>query len=260
MHPAFARLTARKAGIALAIVAVLLVALSMAAATPAADATTTVQPTPTAESSTTGDSVASTDPSSSGTTGGGGSVNNEVVVLNITDGRFANRAGFGIARVTGGDVTNTNSAAATSSCSDCRTVAVAVQIVLVMGDSDYIAPRNQAVAINNNCLRCQSFALAYQYVVSTGGIVHFTSEGQQKLAGLEEQVRELTGSDLLFLELEEQVDELVERMWDVVDEEVVKVGLEPQGSASKDSDRAEDHSATSASPTASPLFRLSPTG
>jgi len=185
-------------------------------------------------------------------TGGGGAVNNEVVVLNVTDGRFANRAGSGIARVTGGDVTTTNSAAATSSCTDCRTVAVATQIVLIMGDSDYIAPTNQAVAINTNCLRCHSYALAYQYVITTDGIVHFTTAGQRRLAELEAAIRDLAASELPFLELEAQIDALVEQMWAVVDNELVQAGVDAKGSAAKDSDRADEDGSASAEAPSSP--------
>ena len=209
--------------------------------------------TTSATTDATADSSASTEAG-----GGGGKVNNEVVVFNVTDGRFAHRAGFGTARVTGGDVTNTNSAAATSSCNDCRTVAVAVQAVLVMGDSHSIAPRNQAVAINNNCLRCESYALAYQYVVSTRGIVRFTAEGEQRLAELQRHITELAASDLGFLELEAQIDSLVEQMWAVVDEEVVRVGLRPQGTPSKDSDQAVDDSTASPTPSESPSSSPSP--
>jgi putative peptide zinc metalloprotease protein len=252
------RWSARKAGLIAVSVALLLAGFSVARATLAGGEASGPAPTEVAspaDPSTTSDPGGSTQ--TSGDVGGGGSVNNEVVLLNLTDGRFAHRARFGTARVTGGDVTNTNSAAATSSCSDCRTVAVAVQIVLVMRDSAYIAPRNQAVAINNSCLRCESYALAYQYVVSTGGIVHFTPEGQQRLAELEAQISHLTASDLGFLELEARIDAIVEQMWSVVDEEVVRVGMNPRGSASKDSDRAQSETATSPAPSESPT---GPTG
>jgi putative peptide zinc metalloprotease protein len=203
-------------------------------------------------------SYESTDSPSTGTDGkadsggGGGNVNNEVVIVNQTDGRSAERAGFGFARVTGGDVTNTNSAAAVASCADCRTIAVAVQAVLVMGDSDNIAPVNQAVAINTGCTRCDTYALAYQYVVSTDGIVRFTSAGQQRLAALRAQVSDLVSSELGFLEMEVEIDALVEQMWQVVDEETVAVG--GGGTPSKSRDVAEDGAASSPSPavTASP--------
>ena len=138
-------------------------------------------------------------------------------------------------------------------CTDCRTVAIATQIVLVMGDSDVIAPRNQAVAINSGCLRCHTYALAYQYVVSTDGVVRFSSAGLQRLADLESQIRALGASDLPYLELEAQVDALVEQMWAVVDEEIIAVGGRPNGQSYQDSDQAEgSDSSPSPSPTASP--------
>lgn len=183
--------------------------------------------------------------------GGGGTVNNEVVVLNTTDGRFAQRSGFGIAKVTGDTAENQNAAAATSSCTDCRTVAVAVQIVLVQRtDAANISPRNFAIAINNNCLRCETFAAAYQYIVTTQGIVRFTPEGQRRLSELQNQIRAIAATDgMPFPELEAQIDALVEQMWAVVDEETRLVG--GSGRAYKDSDEATEDN-PSPSPTMSP--------
>jgi hypothetical protein len=241
--------SAWRIALVVAIVAALLAALSGARATLDGGETTepgsvVSEPAASSDSPATGPEGSSEDLSGS-SSGGGGGVNNEVVVQNLVDGRFAHRAGFGMARVTGGDVTNTNSAAAVSSCSDCRTVAVAVQAVLVMGDSDLIVPRNQAVAINSQCLRCHSYALAYQYVVSTGGMVRFTPEGSQRLAELRAQISSLAAGDLPFLELEARIDALVEQMWAVVDQQVVRVGRQPKGSATKTSDRADDGAAPS---------------
>lgn len=237
LQAALLRVRQIKPLLAVALTVVLIAGVSLARATGDGSSTSTTDPTPSPTSP-------SPTPSDEGVSlpdgaGGGGSINNEVVVLNITDGRFAHRARSGMARVTGGPVSNTNSAAATSSCSDCRTVAVAIQAVLVMGNANEIAPRNQAVAINQNCQRCNSFALAYQYVVTTGGVVRLTSEGEQRIAGLEAQIREVAGTKLPFLELEARIDPLVKKMWAVIDEEVVAAGGSPSGREKKDRDQAE---------------------
>lgn len=188
--------------------------------------------------------------------GGGGNVNNEVVVTNTVDGRFAHRSGSGVALVTGDTAENQNAAAATSSCSDCRTVAVATQIVLVQRtDASTISPRNIAIALNVGCVRCETFAAAYQYVVTTDGLVRFTPAARQQMAAIEGQIRDLAGTDgLAFPDLEAQIDVLVEQLWALVDEELVRVGVPGEGNAYKDTDQALND----ASPTASPTETASP--
>ncbi len=236
---------------AVALLAVLLGGLGSAHAT--GDGTTSGEPTITETSAGSGTTSSGED----GITpagGGGGNVNNEVVVLNTTDGRFANRAGFGIAHVTGDSAENQNAAAATSSCTDCRTVAVAVQIVLIQRtDASNISPRNLAVAINNGCIRCDTFAAAYQYVITTDGLVRFTPAGQQRLRDLENQIRVLAATDgVPFPELEAQIDARVEQMWAVVDSELVKVGAGGNRTAYKDTDAETDDASPSPSATTAP--------
>ncbi len=74
-----------------------------------------------------------------------------VALLTITDGQAVDRA---------------NSAYALASCTDCTTVAVAFQIVLVIGQSDVYTPVNTSVAANKACLRCSTSALAVQLVAT----------------------------------------------------------------------------------------------
>jgi putative peptide zinc metalloprotease protein len=183
--------------------------------------------------------------------GGGGTVNNVVVVKNTTDGRVASKVGSGIARVTGDSSHNQNAAVAASSCTDCRSVAVAVQIVLVQRpDASTIAPENYAMAINQSCLRCETFAAAYQYVVTTEGIVHFTAEGNQRLAALESELRSLVAMDgLPFPELDARASAIVQEMWAVVDNELVLAGVKGQGVEHKDVE--SDVNDTTATPTVS---------
>ncbi len=66
----------------------------------------------------------------------------------------------------GSDVTNRNEAYALASCAHCKTVAVAFQVLAIVGDHDVIAPENLAVAANGGCLSCDTAALAVQLVVT----------------------------------------------------------------------------------------------
>ena len=64
---------------------------------------------------------------------------------------------------------NTNEAYAAASCDNCAAVAVAFQVVLVVGDADVAVPQNLAVAVNYDCTSCLTYALAVQLFVTLDG-------------------------------------------------------------------------------------------
>lgn len=208
---------------------------------------TDTSPSPTGASDPSG-SGSSSDGSQDGS--GTGGVNNEVVVFNRTDGSFLNRAGFATTRVTSDTVDNQNAAAAYSECTDCRTVAVAVQVVLVQSNANVVTPSNLAVALNYGCHSCETFAGAYQYVVSTDGLVRFTPEGQAEMTAIQNQIRELAATDLPFPQLDAQLGALVDQLWATVDAEMVKLGIRFEGTPSGDVD--VDTSEGGPTPTATP--------
>ena len=62
---------------------------------------------------------------------GGGGESNAVVVVNTKDGTSESKAGVKVAHDATDSVDNGNAAVAESSCTNCRSVAVAAQVVLV---------------------------------------------------------------------------------------------------------------------------------
>ena len=228
-------------------------------------ATYSQEPVSTTEPSPTPDPSPSQEAGITPPGGGGGNINNEVVVVNTVDGRSADRARVGVARVTGHVANNQNAAAATSSCSDCRTVAVAAQAVIIQRtDATTISPRNYAIAINQSCVRCETFAAAYQYVFTTDGLVRFSAGAEQKLAGFEGQIRQVAGDgSLSFPEMEAKIDGIVAKMWSLVASELEAVGVQGSGRALKDTDRATEQTgdpSPTPSPSASPSASPSPSG
>jgi hypothetical protein len=149
---------------------------------------------------------------------------NVVIVQNQTDGRLASRAGVLTGHASGPSVVPENIASAMSSCTDCRTVAVALQAVVVISDPNVASPRNAAAAVNAGCLRCATFAYAWQYVVSTGGPVRITPEGHQAISDLRAEASSLAASDLPFPQLEAELDDVATRFRAVIDNEVERVG------------------------------------
>jgi putative peptide zinc metalloprotease protein len=169
------------------------------------------------------------DPSQSdATTGGTSGSDNAVVLINTKDGRYLFRVGFKITRANGDVVDASNGAVAFSSCEECRTVAIAYQVVLVMSDPSIITPVNLAIAFNLECDTCMSFAYANQFVYSTGGYVRFTPEGSQTVARLRREVRDLRFASLTVYELVAILRDVAARLEQVVRTETVPIGPSKQ--------------------------------
>jgi putative peptide zinc metalloprotease protein len=67
-------------------------------------------------------------------------------------------------------VLNVNEAYAFASCSDCVTVAVAFQVVVIVGSADVVVPQNLSAAVNYDCFRCITAAVASQLVVTVDSL------------------------------------------------------------------------------------------
>jgi putative peptide zinc metalloprotease protein len=74
-------------------------------------------------------------------------------------------------------VLNTNEAYAFASCTDCVTVAVAFQVVVIVGSADVVIPQNLSAAVNYECFECITAAIAHQLMVTV-----------ESLPGVEEQI------------------------------------------------------------------------
>jgi putative peptide zinc metalloprotease protein len=91
----------------------------------------------------------------------------QALAVGTKDGGVVYDISYALITVTdGAPVTNTNSAFAFASCRGCTTVAVSFQVVLVVGQSNTIAPINAAGALNVDCPACTTVAVATQIVVT----------------------------------------------------------------------------------------------
>ncbi len=132
---------------------------------------------------------------------------------------------FNIRRVMAGAVDVDNAAVAVASCESCRTIAIAIQVVLIFSDPDVVTTDNLALALNVECTSCETMALAYQYVLTTDGPVHFTGEGNQAIAEILKEIRQIASDEELTLEeIHAQVDPLVDELYAVVDTQLVAAG------------------------------------
>jgi putative peptide zinc metalloprotease protein len=103
--------------------------------------------------------------------------------------------------VEGGDpARQRNDAHAYASCTDCATGATAFQVVLIVGRSKEIAPVNAAAAANYRCVRCRTYAFAYQIVASvtevTPAVQDALDEAHRRLLELEANADSLTGPQI----------------------------------------------------------------
>jgi putative peptide zinc metalloprotease protein len=146
------------------------------------------------------------------------------VAVNTKDGSSIFKLAFAIKRVAGDVVDNSNAAVAFASCSNCQTVAISIQVVLVTGDPSVVSPENLALALNENCTSCETLASAYQFAFSTDGNVHFTPEGSKAIADIRHQLRELGKSDLTIAEIQARVQELMQQLAVVLSTELVAAG------------------------------------
>ena len=91
----------------------------------------------------------------------------QALAVGTTDGRVTYDVAYAVVTVSGGaPVTETNAAYALASCHSCTTVAVSFQVVLVVGQSNDVAPIDAAGALNWKCPACTTAALADQLVVT----------------------------------------------------------------------------------------------
>ncbi|MDX6411787.1 MAG: putative peptide zinc metalloprotease protein [Gaiellaceae bacterium] len=150
---------------------------------------------------------------------------NAAIAVNTKDGTTVFKVAFAIRHVMSDVVTETNAAVAYNSCTDCASVAIAFEIVLIESDASVISPTNVAIAFNENCSTCVAVAEAYQFVLGTGGgAVHFDAEGNRILAELRRRLRALRKEDLTIDQLQTILDDMSAQIADVLANHLVSVG------------------------------------
>ena len=186
---------------------------------------------------------------------------NTAIVINTKDGTSVFKFAFSISRTMSEVVDQTNAAVAYAECEQCVTVALAIQVVLVMSDPSIVTPTNVAIAINNECNLCSTLASAYQIVLSTGGPVRFTKEGRRRIQELRKRLKELLAAGLPIDQLQAEIDLLVDELKDVIRNELVPVGS-PRDDADDDPESEEsgdDSTPSGEGVTPSPTTSESPT-
>lgn len=132
--------------------------------------------------------------------------NNQALAVNTTNGSVTYDVAFALVWADDGqDVQTRNEAYAFASCADCAAVAVGFQVVLIVGQTDVIVPENLSAAANYNCVRCLTYALASQLVLTLDGPL--SADGMTKLDALWQQIADF-GRNLRNVPLAEIQDRL----------------------------------------------------
>jgi putative peptide zinc metalloprotease protein len=152
------------------------------------------------------------------------SADNAAIAVNTKDGTTVFKVAFAIRHVMSDVVTETNAAVAYNRCTDCASVAIAFEIVLVESNASVVSPTNIAIAYNQNCTTCVAVAEAYQFVLGNGSIVHFDAEGNKILAEIRKELHSLKKEDLTLEQLQAKMDDIAARIADVLTNHLVTVG------------------------------------
>jgi hypothetical protein len=161
---------------------------------------------------------------------------NAAVAVNTKDDSSRFRLAYSLDRETDDVVDNENAAVAYASCENCRTTAIAVHIVLVVGSPTTVTPKNYAVALNENCTSCQTFATAFQFVVGVESrSFGFTDAGEDQLERILREFRSLKRETYTLAEFHARTQALADEL-----RQVIKTQLAPEGDDDEDDDDEDD--------------------
>jgi putative peptide zinc metalloprotease protein len=147
---------------------------------------------------------------------------NVAIAVNTKDGATVFKVAFAIRHVMKDVVDETNAAVAYNSCTDCASVAIAFELVLIDGSPRVVEPQNIAIAFNENCDTCVAVAEAYQFVLGGGtGPLHFDSDGNRILAEIRKELHSLRKEDLTIEQLQARLDAIAARIQDVLTHHLV---------------------------------------
>ena len=146
---------------------------------------------------------------------------NAAVATNTQDGSLVFRLAFDLQFILGGDLDQSNTAIADASCVGCRTIAVAIQVLIATGDFGVAAPTNLAVALNEVCPTCETLAYAYQLVLTTPELRILTEQGRRKIGEILAAIVILGSSDMPAEQLRTNLDALMVGLRGVVATELV---------------------------------------
>ncbi|MDR6559188.1 putative peptide zinc metalloprotease protein [Arthrobacter pascens] len=141
---------------------------------------------------------------------------NQALAVNTADGSVTYDVAFALVWAEDGPVDTRNEAYAFASCADCAAVAVGFQVVLIIGQADVVVPENLSAAANYNCVRCLTYALASQLVLTLDGPL--STDGMARLTALWEEIAEFgrTLQGVPLSEIQGRIEAYKQRIMDII--------------------------------------------
>ena len=147
-----------------------------------------------------------------------GGARNVVTVVNRTDGRLRVRGNIQTDRMNGAAASPVNIALAYSSCVNCQSISVALQIAFRTPDAQIVAPQNAALAFNVGCTYCHSLAIAFQYVYAVEAPTDVPEEAQSLIREMDRELQIIHSDQRIGLqEAEARVVGVVNRFNEVAE-------------------------------------------
>lgn len=182
----------------------------------------------------------------------GAGTDSAAVASNTKDGKTVIAISLKIVHTNGPTVDPTNAAVAVASCSDCQTVAISLEGVLVAGSPTTFDPTNVALAINTDCSNCQTLATAYQDVVQNDTRVRITGAGRQEIASIRRDLESLRNSGLDIFAIQQQVNTDAGRFLTVLQNDVVPIGKPPTSTSTTTSTTSPSPSTSTSTTSTTP--------
>jgi putative peptide zinc metalloprotease protein len=182
-----------------------------------------------------------------------GEGDNQAMAVNTTDGSVTYDVAMAMVWVEDDRALNTNEAFALSSCENCVSVAVAFQVVVVVGQADVVVPQNLSTAVNYDCFECITAAVASQLVVTVDSLPGTAQ--QVALADLWGDVSAFAASipRLSLAEITARLDEYKAEILAILGVRAEELGL------GADEPSSDTSPSPGTSPTATPTDGASPT-
>jgi hypothetical protein len=150
--------------------------------------------------------------------------NNIVELFNQRDYSWVPRAQTAVTEEASSTVDNENFAYARASCHYCRTVAVAVQVLVLETPSSDFQPTNAAIALNESCSYCSTFAYANQVVLSPLKPVWIDGDSRDQADNIREQIARVTRSTKPFDQMSAELDSLTQQLVTVIQNAIERSG------------------------------------
>jgi putative peptide zinc metalloprotease protein len=150
--------------------------------------------------------------------GGNGGRNNVVRLVNRRDDRLRVRGNVQLNRIRREDADPGNLGMAISSCTDCQTFVVALQLNLISQDARVIAPENAAIALNVECTRCYTVARAIQYTFQVDDPTDVPQDVRRLINDMDRELRRIhSDRDTTVVDAESRINVVIAQFADVAE-------------------------------------------